>query len=356
MNTIDIEPLLREISPDAPSGEVDLMGDPDFVNLEIKVMGTPEREFDGKIVQEAKGPDWPEIKAAAVKLLSRTHDLRVAVILTRALLHTDGFNGLATGLALLNGLVRRYWDSFYPQLDPEDDFDPMIRNTILETLSLGDEILGPLKRISLCTSPVMGQFNYRDILIAGGKLKLPEKDADYKPDMANIEAAFKDTDTNDLSAQKTVIGMAIETLAELEKELVSNIGDTGDGPDLRGLQHVLVEMDAILTNQLDGRMPSQSSDPQETVPTEEADGTPSNQAVTVKKDKPVDMINNRQDVIRLLDKICNFYQLNEPGSPVPLLLKRARQLVDKNFMEIIQDLAPDSTDQFSYLTSGAEEE
>jgi type VI secretion system protein ImpA len=61
-------------------------------------------------------------------------------------------------------------------------------------------------------------------------------------------------------------------------------------------------------------------------------------------------------VIRLLDKICKYYEHFEPGSPVPLLLKRARQLVEKNFIEIIQDLAPDSAGKIKSLIAGDDKE
>jgi type VI secretion system protein ImpA len=47
----------------------------------------------------------------------------------------------------------------------------------------------------------------------------------------------------------------------------------------------------------------------------------------------------------MIDKICQFYERAEPSSPVPLLLKRARRLVPMNFMEIMQDLAPDGVPQ-----------
>ncbi|MBN3807358.1 type VI secretion system protein TssA, partial [Paraburkholderia sp. Ac-20336] len=56
-------------------------------------------------------------------------------------------------------------------------------------------------------------------------------------------------------------------------------------------------------------------------------------------------ITDRQDVIRVLDKICAYYERHEPSSPVPLLLLRARRLVDKSFMEILQDLAPEGMSQ-----------
>jgi type VI secretion system protein ImpA len=47
----------------------------------------------------------------------------------------------------------------------------------------------------------------------------------------------------------------------------------------------------------------------------------------------------------MIDRICAYYERYEPSSPVPLLLQRARRLVDKNFMEILQDLAPEGMSQ-----------
>ena len=51
-------------------------------------------------------------------------------------------------------------------------------------------------------------------------------------------------------------------------------------------------------------------------------------------------INSREDVIRILDRACQYYERHEPASPVPLLLRRARGLVHKDFLEIMRDLAP----------------
>ena len=59
----------------------------------------------------------------------------------------------------------------------------------------------------------------------------------------------------------------------------------------------------------------------------------------------VDEIRTREDVIRVLDKLCEYYAQHEPSSPLPLLLKRAKRLTTLSFMEIIQDLAPDAVAQ-----------
>jgi len=69
----------------------------------------------------------------------------------------------------------------------------------------------------------------------------------------------------------------------------------------------------------------------------------------------VDEIRSREDVIRVLDKLCEYYAQHEPSSPLPLLLKRAKRLTSLSFMEIIQDLAPDAVAQAKSI-GGAEAE
>jgi type VI secretion system protein ImpA len=52
------------------------------------------------------------------------------------------------------------------------------------------------------------------------------------------------------------------------------------------------------------------------------------------------VINSQEDVIRVLDMACEYFNRHEPSSPVPLLLQRAKRLVAKDFMEILRDLTP----------------
>ena len=53
--------------------------------------------------------------------------------------------------------------------------------------------------------------------------------------------------------------------------------------------------------------------------------------------------------MRALDRICDYYSRNEPSSPVPLLLKRARRLATGSFVDILRDLAPDALAQIEKI-------
>jgi type VI secretion system protein ImpA len=67
-------------------------------------------------------------------------------------------------------------------------------------------------------------------------------------------------------------------------------------------------------------------------------------------------IGGRADVVRRIDELCNYYSANEPSSPVPILLRRARGLVGKGFEEILQDLAPGGvTEMQAFVGSRSDE-
>ena len=53
-------------------------------------------------------------------------------------------------------------------------------------------------------------------------------------------------------------------------------------------------------------------------------------------------VESREDVIKALDAIADYYRRKEPVSPVPLALLRARNWVDADFMSVLADIAPDS--------------
>jgi type VI secretion system protein ImpA len=67
-------------------------------------------------------------------------------------------------------------------------------------------------------------------------------------------------------------------------------------------------------------------------------------------------IQSREDVVRMLDRITEYYNKNEPSSPVPLLLQRAKRLVSADFMSIIKDIASDGAQQADLLLGSKNDE
>jgi type VI secretion system protein ImpA len=54
------------------------------------------------------------------------------------------------------------------------------------------------------------------------------------------------------------------------------------------------------------------------------------------------VINSRQDAIRALDAVADYFRRNEPSSPIPMFVERSKRLVAKDFLEVLADIAPEA--------------
>ena len=337
-----MDALLAEISPDQSCGE-DLEYDQAFGDLERAAQGKAEQSM-GDTVIPGEEPDWSEVSAQATALLSRSKDLRIALYLTRAQLNTRGLAGLADGLGLMRGLLERYWDEVYPQLDPDDDDDPTLRINTITGLCSPEALLRPLRDAPLITSRAFGTVTYRDVAVASGELS-PGNGAEA-PDPAAIDAAFQDCDPEDLGAAAAASSLAREHATAIDELLTDKVGSTA-APDLDPLQSQLRSIDRVLGQKLAQRGGGDGGAPAEEGEMPQGESGPSVQGGASAGTGPVA---SRDDVVRALDRICDYYARQEPSSPIPLLLRRARRLVNKDFIEIMRDIAPDGLSQAEQVT------
>jgi type VI secretion system protein ImpA len=56
-------------------------------------------------------------------------------------------------------------------------------------------------------------------------------------------------------------------------------------------------------------------------------------------------VKSRQDAMKALDAVADFFKRTEPSSPIPMLVARAKRLVSKDFLEVLADIAPDAVAQ-----------
>ena len=325
MSDINVDKLLEPVSEDSVCGD-DLEYDPEFGELERAAQGKAGPSMlDAET--PAEPPKWQEVFNTAEGLLKRTKDLRVASHLTHASLNLHGFAGLASGLGLLNGMLHKYWDEVHPQLDAEDDNDPTIRINSLLPLNSLEGFVGTLDGASLVSSKTLGKFSLRDIRLANGEITVPQGDDTPIPDPSHIEAAFLDCELEELTANSDAVNQCLETLGDLVNYTQEQVG-TEFAPNLDQLSSELKAVRVVLREQLARRGVEQ--DPLEG---EATDGATGPAAVPGE-------IRSRDDAVRVLDRVCEYFRKNEPSSPVPLLLQRAKRLIAKDFMEILRDLTP----------------
>jgi len=116
---IDIDAILAVIPGENPSGQ-DLRYNQIYEDIkEAKRFDDPLDQGEWK--RELKTADWDKVVALCTNALSqRTKDLQVAVWLNESLIILEGFEGLAAGLKIITGLMERYWDSLYPEIEEGD--------------------------------------------------------------------------------------------------------------------------------------------------------------------------------------------------------------------------------------------
>lgn len=341
MSWVDVDALLQAGERSAPCGP-NLEYDPGFVELELAVLGKPEVQY-GKTIIPAVPPEWKLIKRVATDLLGRSRDLRLAVHLLRANLALHGVGGLADSLGLIERLLEERWDSVHPELDVDDDLDSTLRVNSLAVLADGATVLKDLKDAALLTLPGLGPLSLRVLDIASGELA--PSAGQEKLAVSSIAAALGDIDEATLSAVAGDLHRAYESAVEIEVILVRRVG-SAQTINLDALTRALKRGSDFLTSHLAGR---KGLDEQKTVPEDAAvSDEPAHRIPSVSTAGSANLplgnseIANRADVLRTIDKILKYYQQYEPSSPVPLLLGRAKRLVPKSFLEIMEDLAPDA--------------
>ena len=335
--------LLQARNEDSPSGE-NLEYDPVFVDMELAAQPGEETQI-GDTVTEGHDPDYGEVSEKALEVLERSHDLRAAVYLADALLNTEGLNGFADVTTYIRGCLEDFWTTCHPELDPDDDDDPTMRINAIQGLcgqpggqSGPSPVYRSLRRAPLSESRGFGRFSLREIEIAEGQAPVPEG-MDNVPDSASVSAAFQDSDDEVIAKRLAAAQTAAENVKAISK--VFDEQTPGQGPELDPLIKLLGQIVKVL-----GRY----SGAEDTVGDDES---PAEDGAAPELDsgapRAVGGIRSPADVYNALDRIIDYYKRSEPSSPIPLLLLRAKRLVNADFMTIMKDMAPNGVDNVQLI-------
>ncbi len=335
MSGIDLETLSAALSPEAPSGE-NLEYDAAFGELERAAAPKEASQFDDEGGDERS---WSGVMSQALDLLGRTHDVRVAVYLARASLRSEGYAGFADTLTLIARWFEAEWDSVHPELDADDDNDPMFRLNALAGLKDPDETLLPLRRAHLVESRGLGRFSLRSLDIAAGRAVALE--GETVPEQSAIDGAFLEVDIDALVATQGAVARATESLNAIMASLDEKLGP--GSIDLSPIEDTLGDAARMLAERLAARGHGEA--PAAMAGDEgEAESAASSAAASGPVTWPAEL-RSREEVTRALDLAVGYFRKYEPTSPVPLLIERARKLIPMDFMEIVRDLAPDGLSQ-----------
>jgi type VI secretion system protein ImpA len=288
----------------------------------------------GQMTPPAEDTDWREIRDKALEGLEQSRDLRLLAHLAAATLRTDGLQQFCDVLQM-----GARWFADYPdQLFPRVDEDAILRKNSLNSFSDRMAVVDAVRRQPFISNPQLGSFALRHFEIATGKIPPAEADGE-PPNEALLNGALASADGEQLSAIESGLGAAIAALNQIDSTMRNAHGTEG-APDFDSLLALLGQIRRLLAEQLATR----AADAASVVAEGAVAGEPGAAAVV-----GVGSIRSRDDAIRALDAIATFFRKNEPSSPVPLFVERAKRLVAKDFLEVLADIAPDGLDQAKHV-------
>jgi len=339
---ISLEEMTVPLEGENPAGE-NLEYDSMYLEMDSLAAGVPASQM-GESIIEGKEPDWKALRENCQNLWGKTRDLRVASYLTVAETADGSLEDCVTAFKLIHFMVQDMWDTMYPCLDPDDDNDPTERLNILAMLSpapgsFNDPIMFISKFRALRLVPML-PYTLRDHLISinefeaadglsvnpdlifGELMRIPLEEVEQQAALARELKETIDAICA-VGAEKLASGFYLDMstlLAEVNKlcKFFNNFLQTTSGGEDAAEEREEGEADV-----------SSSS------------GGTRGGAVNIANYKPA----NRADALLLLRKAAEFFQRQEPNSPIPLLVNRALRISEMNFIDLLEDMVPDALSQ-----------
>jgi type VI secretion system protein ImpA len=316
-----LEKLCIPLSEEAPCGE-------DLEDTQLLAAFDAYRLF-GQMSPLSTEINWREIRDKSLEALAQSKDLRLLAHLTAAQLRLGGLVGFADALTVAG----RWFAEFPETLFPRVDEDAILRKNALNAFADRMAIIDALRRQPIVSNPQLGAFSLRHFDIAAGRLAATEAD-EAPPSEAQLAGVLAAAPSDQIEPLEGSLGGAIDVLQQIGDSMRNAHGYEA-GPDFGPLSDALKQIRKILADELALRAAN-------AMPVgEEAGGESSGGGAVI----GVGSIKTREDAIRALDAVIAFFRKNEPSSPVPMFVERAKRLVAKDFLEVLLDIAPDGLDQ-----------
>ncbi|MEG0244258.1 MAG: type VI secretion system protein TssA, partial [Pseudomonas sp.] len=343
---IDIAALLQPVSESAPCGE-----DVSFSEVYDRIR--EERRADdpslsqGEWQTELKTANWRNVIELSSQVLSRqSKDLQAAVWLGEALISRDGFAGVADACNLLEGLMSQFWDGLYPLADGEDLEERVSRLAWFNQYATHALRSAPLTRAGPAVSLNDWQTS-REV----DNLARQNREAWQ----AAIDEGKSDGETFNQALRKSGRDAIIATLASLDQVLCPhkrldaqvNTRFGRQAPSLTGIGEVLEQARQIMirtAKELGVPAPTATDVINEEVGRGHsmASNSPNlTQAVADRLILTSPALIEKQDALRQLREIADFFRTSEPHSPVAYLLERAMAWANMPLDEWLSEVVDD---------------
>jgi len=304
----------------------------------------PERfsEFDRSEIE------FTDIFKQMDGFLKQSRDLRLLILLAQFGILAGQLHTFANAVRIIRRLLETHWDDVHPI---DADFGHMERIGALEALNNRPAVVLPLEAAPLLKTRRTGPISYRAIQIAAG-------DATARPDEHTISLGAIEAALTSGELEQDAIDEVLADLSELPEELeaISNIcteklkaaDAKAAPPNYEALATLLREMNTELNTRL-GRISPEDTEES----TGEAQADTGAGGTDTPSAEPQDIRNAAQAKL-ILDAVEDYFASREPSHPALFLVREARGLVGKSYLDALKILMPRRFDDVALLlgTSG----
>lgn len=276
--------------------EVDFIeSDKDFVFIDSYFY-----EFDqyGSSQDDGKAVGWGEVAKACARLLGKCRDIRVAIWNIRVELERGTFNSFQAALEVLVDFIK-----FPP---PENQYLHISAESASETYVMHVAWLS--------NSQLVKQVGFLEIQEINVSIDEICKKGSYP---LSLHERCGDA--------SKVIGRVLNLLAEID---VWVEGRSADGASF-------FELTSKLTEALKALEGSAEAKPELGAVAEDASGSRDHNYAGES------ILRNRLDVENAIDNIVNYFNINEPSHPAPIILLKVKKMIGVSFSELMMELYSD---------------
>jgi type VI secretion system protein ImpA len=359
--TIDIEAILAPIPGERPTG-TDVREDftPTSVYFRLRDARADARDAErqaesvdgaagGGGAEEALQGRWRPVADLAMSALTQaTKDLEIATWLTEALVRTAGLAGLAAGATIIGGLAERYWDELFPVPEEGDPESRLVAVAGLSGQGVDGTLMQPLRKSVLFTRPDGSPFSlwqYQSSLELAAVTD-PERRAERTAagvvPFEDVEKEARVAGAAHWTALRATITEALTAWEAMGRTLDEKAGPASpSGVRVRdALQLMLETCDRFAPEQA---APAGS-------PEGETASQPTAAAVAGAPASP-GAITGRDEALRQLAAIADWFKRNEPNSPLGYTLDEAVRRGRMAWPDLVAELIADEGPRSALLVS-----
>ena len=334
--SLEIEPLLSPISSDQPCGQ-DLSFSNEFHTIKIAKTQDDPLLDQGDWLAEPKQADWHFVEQKSIELLTgKSKDLRLLGWLLEAWSNLYGFEGTAKALELMHRTLNEYWTQLHPEIE-EEDLDQrlgLLQGSINHLIPL-------IKQVAIVNVPAFSLSDYEALLRQKNHLL---KQVESYTDDANSSQILEQFELSLFNTSKSFQYQNYQHFSALlaEWSILKNVLDTLMGLDAPSFAAIDTQLENIHTSLKKLYKTDVFTQPVMATQTSEssAAATITTQALsfTQRKEQEIDMntvhpskgfqvqpqnhLANREQAMRVLQEISDYFQANEPHSPVSYMLQK----------------------------------